>query len=138
MQPTVIVLCLTILVLFASTTTYVVTSILNYYATWMDDLLGMTPYMWFSVNTDECWNYPLDITPGWTNSIEWVQACGSPATLTTNVRLCPTMHYLYQNFDLVLIVGHPWGCNRMLESMRRLAQKSRRESHLWYLLSSHV
>ena len=95
MQPTTAVFLqsLTILTLFASTTIYMATLILNYNATLMQDLAYSGQFLWFSETTGRCWNTPWNILPQWISQAVWLQSCGSAATLTVNV--CPNFRILW-------------------------------------------
>lgn len=92
-QPTAVILCLTILALFTSTTIYVVAYFFYYHTFLMSEFLSAAENLWSfdlsSATPPPQWSYPDDAVQALFHSI-WVQACGSAATLTVNVRLPQT------------------------------------------------
>ena len=85
-RPTTVVLCLTILALFTSTTIYTVTSIIFYLSNFLNAFVSSGGTLWaYSSPVDFSAVPPTLLQENLATARLW--ACASPATLTTNVRL---------------------------------------------------
>ena len=136
-------LCSTILVLFASTTIYVVVCMLYYHTNLMFDLRVSLPSdgdsIWEVAEPLIFWN--LIGSTGNDALIKKIslQACASAGTLTVNVCCSRAVFIRYTKLLLTWIFsGHTRWCNCMLESMCRLAQKQTCTSCLRRLIIGHI
>ena len=84
-DPTTIVLCLALLVLFASTTIHVTTNVLFHLSNILSDVITSKSSLWSYGGYVEMRGFPAQVVKDYSRA----QACASTAALTVNVRRFP-------------------------------------------------
>lgn len=130
-QPTAVALCLTIIALFASTTTHVVATLLRYQTTLLNTVL----------TTNVLWSYDVPIDTLWQTKVvvkdySPIQSCAGTVALTINVRLpiAPSPHSPRLP-TRPSYIGHTGRRDCMLEDMCCLAGSPCRQARLRSLLA---